>query len=86
MSAVMWEGLAVLKQDAHPQLQIYLHCYTGDLASYNNWTGMFPNTVFGVTVKTTQMPGYVQLARQMVLGRLVLETDSPMLSRASGHP
>ena len=32
------------------------------------------------------MPGYVQLARQMDLDRLVLETDSPMLSRASGHP
>ena len=47
---------------------------------------MFPNTVFGVTMKMTRMPGYAHLARQMDLGRLVLETDSPMLSLASGHP
>ena len=86
ISDVMWEALTVLKQDTHRQQKIHLHCYTGDLASYNNWIGMFPNTVFGFTVKTTQMPEYVQLARQMDLGRLVLETDSPMLSRPSGHP
>ena len=66
--------------------KIYLHCYTGDLASYNNWIGMFPNTLFGDTVKTTRMPLYVHLARQMNLGGWVMETDSPMLSRASGHP
>ena len=86
MSAVMWEALTILKQNNHRQHKIHLHCYTGDLASYNNWIGMFPHTVFGVAVKTTRMPGYVHLARQMDLGRLVLETDSPMLSRASGHP
>ena len=86
VSTVMWQALTVLTQDTHPQLKIYVHCDTGDLASYNNWTGIFPNTMFGVTVKTTQMPVYVHLARQMDLGRLVLETDSPTLSRASGHP
>ena len=75
----------MLKQNSHRQ-QIHLHCYTGDLASYNNWIGMFPNTVFGVTMKTTRIPGHVHLSRQIDLGRLVLETDSLMLSLASGHP
>ena len=55
-------------------------------ASYNNWSGMFKDTAFGVTVNTIRMPRYVHTARQIDLGRLVLETDSPMLSRASGHP
>ena len=42
ISAVMWETLTMLKQNSHRQQLI----------------GMFPNTVFGVTVKTTRMPGY----------------------------
>ena len=65
------------------QQKIHLHCYTGDLAIYNNWFGRFPNTV-RFTMKTTQKPEYPYLARQMDLGRLVLETDSPMLPRGSG--
>ena len=80
------DNVTMLKKNIHRQQKIHLHCYTGDLPSYNNWIGMFPNTVFGVTMKTTQMPGYAYLARQMELGRLVLETDSPVLPRGSGRP
>ena len=74
MSAVMGEALTMLKQHTYRQQQIHLHCYTGDLANYTKWIGIFPNTVFGVTAKTTQATGYSDLASHMDLSRLVLET------------
>ena len=75
MSAVMWKVVTMLKQNIHRQQKINLHCYTGDLAIYSSWLGMFSNGVFGINAKMTRLTRYANLARQMDLGRLVLETD-----------
>jgi len=85
MSAAMWEAATILKQSTHREERMYLHCFTGDVASYSSWMEMFPNSI--VTGKTIRTPGYADMARHMDVCRLLLETDSPMLSRGhiSGH-
>ena len=89
MSDVMRETAAILRDNTHPNQWIHVHCYTGSLLDYQHSVGEFPNSVFGITHKSAMAAGLGELACRIDLYRLVLETDSPLLSPhglACGHP
>ena len=79
MSVMMRDALTMLKHNTHRQQKIHLHCYTGDLDSYNNWIGMCPkhrvrchrenNTDGGICTSSSPDGPW-----------------SPRLSRVSRHP
>lgn len=88
-SSVMCEALAILEKHTHQRQFIHVHCFTGSLADYRQWVRQFTNSVFGITNKSVSAPGFSELARQIDLYRLVLETDAPLLSprgHNNGHP
>jgi len=88
-SDVMAEALAILSIHTHQRQLIHVHCFTGTLEDYRQWVRVYTNSVFGITTKSVVAPGFADLARQIDLYRLVLETDAPLLSphgHNRGHP
>ena len=88
-SSVMSEALGTLNKHTHQRQLIHVHCFTGTITDYRQWVGNYSNTVFGITNKSVSASGFSELARQIDLYRLVLETDAPLLSsqgRNHGHP
>ena len=86
---VMNEALGMLNKYTHQRQLIHVHCFTGTIADYGQWVGQYSNTVFGITNKSVSAPGFSELARQIDLYRLVLETNAPLLSPQGhnyGHP
>ena len=83
------EALDMLNKHTLQRQLIHVHCFTGTIADYRQWVGNYSNTVLGITNKSVSAPGFSELARQIDLYRLVLETDAPLLSSQGhnhGHP
>ena len=86
---VMTGALGMLNKHTHHCQLVHVQCFTGTTADYRQWVGKYSNTVFGSTNKSVSAPGFSELARQIDLYRLVLETDAPLLSPQGhnhGHP
>ena len=64
-----------------PYYPIHLHCYTGSIKHANLWMGHFTHVFFGLTnlvcMKRREVGGAHQLAIDLPLKRLLLETDCP---------
>ena len=61
--------------------RVYIHCYTGDMVLYENWTRMFPHSIFGVSSITITTAVSQEFCRRADLRHVVLESDAPYLGR-----
>ena len=75
--------LRLLSQERVPTHHpIYIHCYTSDMQTYENWIRMYPNSIFGVSTRTIVTEESQLFCKVADLNRLVLESDAPYLGRA----
>ena len=82
--AVIQRAQAILIEErVPPNHPIYLHCFTGDMETYEAWVRLFPNSAFGVSPVTITTPAAEEFCRRADLSRILLESDAPYLgSRA----
>ena len=75
--------LAILRLILPKSYPVYVHCFTGGLQDYRRWIQAFPTVVFGFTGALLhpqkRHPKLLKVAAAMDLGRLLLETDAPLL-------
>ena len=71
----------VLSASVPSDWKIHLHCFTGKLAMANKFLDSFPNLYIGVTgivtMETDRCNNVRQIAAELPLERLLLETDAP---------
>ena len=68
---------------------IYVHCFMGGFQDFKRWPQAFPNVVFGFNESLLQPkkhhPELIKLVASMDLGRILLETDAPLLLLPKYH-
>ena len=74
----------ILQHSLHdPYYPVYIHCFTGGISNYTKWVQAFPACMFGFTGALLNPrkhhPELLQVVPSMDLGRILLETDSPLL-------
>ena len=72
--------LEVLSASVPSDWKIHLHCFTGKLLMANRFLDAFPNLFIGVTgivTMTTECSNVRQVAAELPIDRLLLETDAP---------
>lgn len=74
------DGMAILKEVGMPSgYPFHLHCFTGSWKTCQIWLDKFPGCKIGLTPLITVSSAYQvrEVARQIPLNRLLLETDAP---------
>ncbi|GAB6029904.1 Putative deoxyribonuclease tatdn2 [Chamberlinius hualienensis] len=73
------DAFKILKELVPANYRIHRHCYTGDWKNLEDWLLYFPNLYVGLTNVVTYPSAFKvqQVARNMPLNRLLLETDAP---------
>ena len=68
---------------------VYVHCFTGGFQDFKRWLQAFPNVVFGFNGSLLQPkkrhPELIKMVASMDLGRILLETDAPLLLPPKYH-
>ncbi len=68
----------ILLETLPRQWRIHLHCYTNNWEAARKWCSAFPNLCLGLTLLVAWgSSGPVDVARNIPLNRLLLETDAP---------
>ena len=75
--------ITILRAILPKTFPVYVHCFTGGLQDLKRWLQAFPNVVFGFTGALLQPqkchPELMKVVSSVDLGRILLETDSPLL-------
>lgn len=73
------DTIQILKEEIPKNHKIHRHCFTGDWNEAQLWMNEFPNLYLGLTAVVTFPTAREvhEVARQIPLNRLLLETDAP---------
>ena len=72
------ECLEIATEILPPHWKIHLHCYTNGWAEAQRWCRQFPNLCVGLTaIVTWDIPEPREVAKNIPLERLLIETDAP---------
>ena len=75
--------LTILRAILPKTYPVYVHCFTGGFQDFKRWLQAFPNVVFGFNGSLLQPkkrhPELIKVVASMDLGRILLETDAPLL-------
>ena len=81
--------LTILRAILPKTYPIYVHCFTGGFQDFKRWLQAFPNVVFGFNGSLLQPkkrhPELIKVVASMDLGRILLETDAPLLLPLKYH-
>ena len=75
--------LTILRAILPKTYPVYVHCFMGGFQDFKRWLQAFPNVVFGFNGSLLQPkkrhPELIKVVASMDLGRILLETDAPLL-------
>ena len=81
--------LTILRAILPKTYPVYVHCFTGGFQDFKRWIQAFPNVVFGFNGSLLQPkkrhPELIKVVAAMDLGRILLETDAPLLLLPKYH-
>ena len=76
--------LKIMRKEVPRFHPIHRHCFLGTPQEINQWLGVFPNSVFGITPKISSKV-YHSYRDVLPLQQTVLESDAPYIARSPGH-
>ena len=78
-----WIVLQFYRQFSQKTYPVYVHCFTGGFQDFKQWLQAFPNVVFSFTGSLLHPqkhhPKLMKVVSSIDLGRILLETDLPLL-------
>ena len=81
--------LTILRQILPRSYPVYVHCFTGGFEDFKRWIQAFPNAVFGFTGALLhpkkRHPELVKVVASLDMGRILVETDAPLLLPPKYH-
>ena len=60
--------------------RIHLHSFTGGLLDYQRWVRRHPQSIFGISLATTEAQATWDFGKLADIRKLVLETDTPYMT------